>query len=47
MDESEKLVFDGEISYGVLGRGGEFVLIPINDAPVEDAMEAAADRGFV
>ncbi len=46
MDESEQVVFDSEFSCGVLGRAGEFVLVPLNEGPVEDAMAAARERGF-
>lgn len=43
--ERDMIQLNPEISVGVLGRGGEFVLVP-TDQDVEPAMEEAARRGW-
>jgi len=45
MDATEQLVFDSDIAVGVLGKGGDFVLVPL-DGAIEAAMEAAVLRGW-
>jgi hypothetical protein len=46
MDAHEQLAFDSEICMGVLGRGGDFVLVRL--APIdEEATAAALAKGFV
>ena len=47
MDDTEKLVWGADIAVGVLGRGGNFVLVPLTgDGPLDKALtaEAVANR---
>lgn len=47
MDAQQKLVWDADISAAVLGRGTDFVLIPISHKEDTSASEALArERGF-
>jgi len=41
MDAQEKLVFESDICVGVLGRGGEFVLVPLT-GEIDGAVTADA-----
>jgi hypothetical protein len=41
MDAQEKLVFESDICVGVLGRGGEFVLVPLT-GEIDGAITADA-----
>jgi hypothetical protein len=48
MDAQEQMVMDSEISVGVLGKGADFVLIPIEDGPIDEAAtEDALSKGYV
>jgi len=46
MDAHEQLVFGGEISVAVLGRGADFVLIELQGEIDEDATDAAREKGY-
>jgi len=42
MDEMKQLVWESEIAYGVLGRAGEFVLVPLVGEGGDGAQVASA-----
>lgn len=45
MDATQKLVFDAEISVGVLGKGESFVLVPLTEpGPLPQAVLDGAKR---
>lgn len=48
MDAMEKLTWDSEIAVGVLGKGGQYVLVPLGEpGPIPaEVLEDAARRGF-
>jgi hypothetical protein len=46
MDAQEQLVFGGEISVAVLGKGADFVLIELQGEIDEDATEDAREKGY-
>jgi len=46
MDAQEQLILESEIAMGVLGKGDEFILVPL-DGPIEAATMVAVARGFV
>lgn len=50
MDAIAQLVWDSQISVAVLGRGNDFILIPLNETGVpmsETLLATARDRDFV
>jgi len=46
MDAEEQLVWDAEISAVILGKGEEFVLIPLDGTPTPAFLELAKARGY-
>jgi hypothetical protein len=49
MDAQHQLIFESQISVGVLGKGEDFVLIPLrgDGTPFDEAeVDAARDRGL-
>jgi hypothetical protein len=46
-DAEDKLVFESEMAAGVLGRGEDFILVHLNDKPLDAAVLAEATaKGF-
>lgn len=46
MDDQQRLAFDGEIAYAVLGRDGEFALVQLYVARDEAVIAEARERGY-
>jgi hypothetical protein len=46
MDADEQLVFDAEVSAVILGKGPEFVLIPLDGTPTPASLQLARVRGY-
>jgi hypothetical protein len=46
MDQQEQLAWDSKTSVAVLGKGSEFVLIPLDGTPAPASRQLAEVRGY-